>query len=147
MEIPKNYTDVQLPFGMGEREIFGENRFQLFKHNTELRSLAKIFFMQGFRGPPKHAHGGAQAYVLDEVMGCTAWMHGIKVVAKSIEVKFILPCPLETNLQVSGVIVNQDTKSLSIEAQIVDSNNRILSSSSGIFRILDDETINTFSST
>jgi uncharacterized protein (TIGR00369 family) len=46
------------------------------------------------QGPPGHAHGGASAAILDEVMGLVVWAAGHKVLAANINVNYRKPLPL-----------------------------------------------------
>jgi acyl-coenzyme A thioesterase PaaI-like protein len=68
------------------------------------RLLARVWFGAGAAGPPGHAHGGAQAAVLDEAMGGCAWMNGHRVLAGEIGVRFERPLPLGTDMAVSARI-------------------------------------------
>ncbi|MBI2333297.1 MAG: PaaI family thioesterase [Chloroflexi bacterium] len=47
------------------------------------------------QGPPGHAHGGATAAILDEVMGLVVWAAGYKVVAVNIDINYYKMLPLE----------------------------------------------------
>ena len=138
------YEGVRLPHGMGNRELFPNGRFEIFKHKKELRSFAKVYFEQKFHGPPRHVHGGAQAYILDEIMGCTGWMHHFAVVAKKIDVSFLQPVPIETDLVGYGEIIGQRDQFLDVVAKICDKDGAILSQSQGEFRILTDDKLEQF---
>lgn len=46
------------------------------------------------QGPPGHAHGGASAAILDEVMGLVVWAAGHTVLAANININYRKPLPL-----------------------------------------------------
>ena len=45
------------------------------------------------QGPPGHAHGGASAAILDEVMGLVVWAAGHKVLAANINIPAVKYIP------------------------------------------------------
>ena len=134
-----DYLVVKLPLNMGDRELFPDGQFRIYKHRTELKSCSEIFFEQKFHGPPRHVHGGAQAYILDEIMGCTGWMHGFSVVAKTISVEFLRPTPIATVLFGFGEILSKNPDQLQVAAQICDKAGTVFSRSTGVFKILTEE--------
>ena len=136
-----DFENVKLPFNMGDRELFPDGRLQLFKHKSELKSCGKIYYEKKFHGPPVSVHGGAQAYILDEIMGCTGWMHDLPVVAKKIEVQFLKPTPIETQLYIYGEVISKDEPYLIVKAKMCDVDGVVYSQSQGEFRILSKEAI------
>lgn len=143
-DIPSGYEPVTLPYSMGDRALFPDGKLKLFKHASDQRSLAHVYFSKEMHGPPQFVHGGAQAYILDEVMGCTAWMHEIPVVAKNFEVELQRPVPIETWLEAKGEITGREEKLVFISSSITDSSGKTYSSSKGIFRLLDAEKVAQF---
>ena len=139
-----NYEVVKLPLNMGNRELFPDGRLAIYKHKKELKSCAQFYFEKKFHGPPQHVHGGAQAYILDEIMGSTGWMHGFSVVAKSINVEFLKPTPIETQLFGYGEVSKEEHPILHINAKICDNNGVEYSRSQGIFRILTQDKLGDF---
>ena len=136
-----DYEKVKLPFDMGERELFPDGRLQLYKHKSEHKSCGQVYYEKKFHGPPVHVHGGAQAYILDEVMGCTGWMHNLPVVAKKIEVEFLKPTPIETELFLFGEVLSKNPPYLKLKAEMRDAEGLLYSRSQGEFRILSEETL------
>ena len=59
-------------------------------------------FTLGQQGPPGHAHGGASAAVIDEVMGAAVWRSGLKVVLANMNLNYHRPVPLDTPLRAEG---------------------------------------------
>src|SRR5512139_2265568 len=74
--------------------------------NGDLR--ARVWFGPGAEGPPGHAHGGAIAAVLDEVMGVCVWEAGRRVVAARLDITFLTPLPLGTDVIVRAQISATD---------------------------------------
>ncbi len=56
------------------------------------------------QGPPGHAHGGASAAILDEVMGAAVWQAGYTVAAAKLEVNYRRPVPLDRQVSTRGYI-------------------------------------------
>lgn len=144
MEPPKNYEETKIPLNLGDREIFGNQGFRIFKHKSEYRSWAYVCFDKKYHGPPNYVHGGAQAYILDEVMGCTGWMHGFAVVTKKFHVELHRPCPIETKLNLTGEIIGGDSSNLQIRANLFQQEEKVISSSMGEFKILTGELLEQF---
>lgn len=139
-----NYETVKLPYNMGDRELFKDGKLEIYKHKTELKSCAEVLFDRKFHGPPKYVHGGAQAYILDEVMGSTCWLHNIPVVAKKITVEFKKPAPLLTSLFVYGEILSREEKLARLIGKICDAGGSVFSTATGDFRILSDHKLKEF---
>lgn len=56
------------------------------------------------QGPPRHAHGGASAAILDEAMGLVVWAAGHKVAAVNLEINYHKPLPLNQPLTLEARI-------------------------------------------
>lgn len=87
------------------------------------------------QGPPGHAHGGASAAILDELMGLVVWAAGHKVVAANININYhkLLPLhqPLFGEARVSEV---EGRKVISVgEIRLADST--VAVSGSGVYVI------------
>ena len=59
---------------------------------------AKIRFGKYAQGPPNHVHGGAIAAAFDEAMGATAWANGYPALSCSIQVEFLCPLKLDSEV-------------------------------------------------
>lgn len=55
-------------------------------------------------GPPRHAHGGALASLIDEAMGAAAWAAGHRVVAVHLDFDYYRAVPLDVEITVSGKV-------------------------------------------
>jgi acyl-coenzyme A thioesterase PaaI-like protein len=82
----------------------------------ELR--ARAWFGPGAEGPPGHAHGGAIAAVLDELMGVCAWQLGHRVLAARLDVTFVAPLPLGTDAVASARVTAVEGRRITVEGHI-----------------------------
>lgn len=71
------------------------------------------------QGPPGHAHGGASAAVIDEVMGVVAWRSGLKVVLANLNLDYRRPVPLNVPLRVEGWVKDQDDRKASTYGRLI----------------------------
>ncbi len=69
--------------------------------------VTDITLNEAQQGPPGHAHGGASAALLDEVMGAAVWRAGYQVAAVNLEVEYRKPVPLGQPIHIEGVVIEQ----------------------------------------
>ena len=82
----------------------------------------RLWFGRNAAGPPGHAHGGAQAAVLDEAMGGVCWYNGYSVLAGEITVRFLKPLPLGFDTFVFAQIDGVAGRKLRVSADIATTN-------------------------
>ena len=111
-------------------------RVRYFKHRTDGTIHARAWFGPETEGPPGHVHGGAQASLLDEVMGAAAWLSGHKVLAAKLEINFRKPLPLLTVLTARSRIERIDGKKVYVRSELVSDADVILSEGSGLFVVI-----------
>jgi acyl-coenzyme A thioesterase PaaI-like protein len=70
------------------------------------------------QGPPDHAHGGALAAVLDEVMGAAVWQAGYTVAAANLNINYRKPVPLGQPLSTKGYITRRNGRKLYAHGEI-----------------------------
>lgn len=95
--------------------------------------VGRAWFGPGAEGPPKHAHGGSMAALLDEVMGFACWLKGHRVLAKKIEISFLRSLPLDTVVTFEGAIVAVDGKSITSAGKLVLPNGVVCAEGKGVF--------------
>lgn len=110
--------------GNSLRFVSGEpegDRFRVtyFKNNKG-QLIARAWFGPETEGPPGHAHGGAMAAVLDEVLGLAAWAAGQPIVVGNLNIHFRQLLPLLTVMQVESEVVKIDGRKVTVHGQIVD---------------------------
>jgi len=70
------------------------------------------------QGPPRLAHGGASAAILDEAMGLVVWATGLKVAAVNLEVNYLKPVPLHQPLKVVARVVQKEERKIFSSGEI-----------------------------
>lgn len=60
-------------------------------------------FSRRFVGPPGHVHGGISAMLADQIVASTAGALKVKIVTKSLTVRFLRAVPLDEELELWGV--------------------------------------------
>ncbi|MDX1414862.1 MAG: PaaI family thioesterase [Candidatus Promineifilaceae bacterium] len=85
------------------------------------------------QGPPGHAHGGALAAILDEIMGTAAWNSGFMVMAANLNVDYVLPVPLGVPLTAIGEVSGRDGRKVFTESEIRLPDGRVAAMARGIF--------------
>lgn len=88
-------------------------------------------------GPPGHAHGGALAAILDEIMGAAAWAKGHRVMAVHLEFDYKVPVPLDIEVVFLGWIDagGDHTKSRKVltRATVTLPDGRVAAAARGVF--------------
>ncbi len=105
-----------------------------YYHDTEANKIiARTWFGPGVEGPPRHAHGGSMAAVLDEAMGVAALFAGYTVVAGSLSCNFLQMLPL--NLVVSAItwIETVDGKKVHTKGKLIGPDETCYARSKGLF--------------
>jgi acyl-coenzyme A thioesterase PaaI-like protein len=120
---------------------YNDNRIQVrwFKDTLSNDGLGLLFFGDEAMGPPQSAHGGAVAAVLDEAMGHVCWLHQHAVLAGKIEVRFLLPAPLHTQLYIRSQIISISGRKIEVQSRMYLEDQRTVAESKGLFIQLSDE--------
>ena len=120
----ENWTPFDAPalVGASLRFVSGEpdgNRYRVrYYRDAEQQLRARIWFGPETEGPPDHAHGGAMAAVLDEVLGLAAWAAGHPIVVANINVSFRNLLPLKTVVTVESDIVSTNGRKVTVHGRI-----------------------------
>ena len=94
----------------------------------------KVLFHERHEGPPGHAHGGSIATVMDELMGCAAFMKGYMALAAHLELDYRKPVPLHTPMIGKTQIVKEGNRSVHVKGQLHrEDNGQLLTESSAVF--------------
>ncbi|MCA9935553.1 MAG: PaaI family thioesterase [Ardenticatenaceae bacterium] len=99
----------------------------------DLLVFSEFQFTLTEQGPPGHAHGGAIAAVIDEVMGAVVWRSGLKVVLANLNVNYHKPVPLDTPLRAEGWVLKQVGKLAQAFGQITLADGTKLASGEGMY--------------
>jgi len=104
-------------------------RFRVRYFRDEKKDLiARVWFGPETEGPPGHAHGGAMAAVLDEVLGLSAWAAGHPVVVGKLNIHFSQLLPLETVMQVESEIVSVEGRKIKVKGKILNADGIVYAS-------------------
>ncbi len=107
-----------LRFVSGDPE--GE-RFRMRYFRDENQALVALaWFGPETEGPPGHAHGGAMAAVLDEVLGLAAWAAGHPIVVGNINIHFRRLLPLQMVARVETQIVSAKGRKVLVRGRLTD---------------------------
>jgi len=94
-------------------------RFRVHYYRDAAQLLkARIWFGPETEGPPGHAHGGAIAAVLDEVLGLSAWAAGHAVVVANLNVSFRNLVPLKTVVTVDSEVVSVKGRKVLVKGRV-----------------------------
>jgi len=94
-------------------------RFRVrYYRNVDGALVARVWFGPETEGPPGHAHGGAIAAVLDEVLGLAAWAAGYAIVVGKLNIHFQKLLPLRTVVQVDSSIVSAEGRKILVRGRI-----------------------------
>ncbi len=94
--------------------------------------VARVWFGPDTEGPPKHAHGGSIAAVLDEVLGLAAWAAGHPAVMGELKVRFLRLLPLRTVVQTESRVMAVQDRKVMVQGQILGLNGTLYADAEGI---------------
>ncbi len=140
-----DWIATSLPFAQWIRSFVSGDpegdriRIRFYKGKEDQVLWGRVWFGPGAEGPPGHAHGGAQAAVLDELMGGAVWVYGHKVVALNLQTDFVSFVPLMTELVLRGEIVAKEGRKIFTEGAILDLEGKVLAKGKILFLELTDE--------
>jgi uncharacterized protein (TIGR00369 family) len=94
--LPKNYC-----FACGKDNRDGMHlKFSI--DENERKAICRFKLPRRYWGPPKHAHGGIIATILDEAMGKVNKLRNVIALTSRIEIQYLKPVPLGKALVTEG---------------------------------------------
>lgn len=111
-------------------------RLSYYKKEGKNHLVGKVWFGPGAEGPPKHAHGGSIAGVMDEIMGSAAWLAGYPVLAAKIEVQFVKLLPLKKVVWYEAEVTRVIHNKVYTSAKIFLPPDTLYATSKGLFILL-----------
>ena len=131
LEIPKS-------FGEGRSFVSGEPggdrlRIRYFRPPLKDRLWGRVWFGPGAEGPPAHAHGGAAAAVLDEVMGTGCWLAGHPVLAAKITIDFRASVPLYEVHTAESWVERSEGRKVYTKSRLTTRDGTLLTAGEGLF--------------
>jgi acyl-coenzyme A thioesterase PaaI-like protein len=94
---------------------------------------ARVWFGPGAEGPPRHAHGGSIAGVLDEAMGVCCWLAGHRVLAREIRVEFESMLPLGALTLAEARVISVEGRKIRTEASLRADDGTLFARAEGLF--------------
>lgn len=131
--LKKNYC-----FGCGKDNPEGM-RLKFFHDTARNRFVAHFRLARRFTGPPKHAHGGVIAAILDEAMSKPSKPRGVLAPTIELKVQYVKPVPLGTKLTAAGWEVRVRGREHLRAAEIRNAEGELLASGRGKFLAIDPE--------
>ena len=108
-------------------------RIRYFLRQSDQALVGKVWFGPGAEGPPKHAHGGSIAAVLDETMGGAAWLAGYPSVASKLVVEYRRMLPLGSIATVETSIAAVEGRKVTTRARLLDAKSQVYAEAEGLF--------------
>jgi acyl-coenzyme A thioesterase PaaI-like protein len=141
IDLGDGYTVLTMPFSTGGGQSFIDGdptgtrlRIKMFFREADQHLISKVWFGPGAEGPPRHAHGGSMAAVLDHTMGISAWVNGHPVLAANISINFHKSLPLGKITTVETCVKAVEGKKVTTAGRIyIDSYDEPYSSGEGLF--------------
>lgn len=112
-------------------ENFLDTRYFFDESNGFL--YATVVFGEIAKGPPGHAHGGAIAAVLDEVMGATAWMNRLYSMTAQLKINYLRAIPLNQEVYIEACIEKVVGKKVTIKGRVFDDDGTIYVETESLF--------------
>jgi uncharacterized protein (TIGR00369 family) len=109
-----------------------------FTYNEEQDGFVCRFRLgKRYTGPPRHAHGGIIATILDEAMGKVNKLRHVIALTSQITVDYLRPVPLNQPLRVESREIQVRGRHHINKAEILNQKNEILARSQGTFIAID----------
>ena len=123
-------------FGCGKDNPDGL-RLKFFYDEPRRRFVCRFRLSRRFTGPPRHAHGGIIATILDEAMGKVNKFRSVVALTRSMNVEYLKPVPLREPLTVTGWEQKVEGREHTNVAQIANEQGEVLARSTGVFMVVD----------
>ena len=136
---PLSHGALNHCFGCGQQNRTGL-RLKFFVDGDH-RILCRVRVPRRFEGPPGHVHGGVIATLLDEAMSKANRQFGVVAMMRQMEVEYLKPVPLMTDLELSARHVDASDRKHRCEAEIRDGSGYVLARGNALFIALDPETV------
>ncbi len=111
-----------------------------FKHDeSSHRFVAHFKLGRRFTGPPRHAHGGIIAAILDEAMSKPSKLLNVLAPTSELTVRYLKPVPLGQRLTASGWEVRVRGREHLRAAELRNERDELLATARGTFKAVDPE--------
>jgi uncharacterized protein (TIGR00369 family) len=100
-------------------------------------ATARVNLTRNHEGPPGHIHGGIIATLMDEAMSKLNRPLGVIAMTRRMEVDYLRPSPLRSDLVLTGRHIRREGRKLFHEAELTLPDGTVLAKSQGLFVVLD----------
>lgn len=121
--------DTTVPTGLGIQWLGGAD-------GQSLRGAVTL--TEVHQGPPKHAHGGIPAAILDDAMGTCAWFAGYMVMTAQMTVNYRRPVPLGMPLTAHAQVVKADGRKIYTAGQLRLEDGSVAVETDGLFIVVEE---------
>ena len=130
---PQNFC-----FGCGPDNPDGM-KLQFFFDEAAHQAICHFTLDRRYQGPPKHAHGGIIAVILDEAMGKVNKLRNVIGLTKNMQIQYLKPVPLEKPLTVTAREEHITDREHTNAAEITNEKGELLARGSATFKLIDPE--------
>ena len=114
-------------------------RVRYFRRVDDSALVGKAWFGPGTEGPPRHAHGGSIAALLDEAMGFAAWSAGHAVLAARVSIDFRDMLPIGTEALFEASVESVNGRKVVTRSRLYGPRDVDFATAEGLFLMLDAE--------
>jgi uncharacterized protein (TIGR00369 family) len=123
-------------FGCGKDNPDGMH-LEFYFDEAKHEAICEVVLEKRYQGPPKHAHGGIIATILDEAMGKVNKLRSVIALTKTMNIEYMKPVPLGMKLTVIGFEKTLDGRKHLNGAEIRNAAGEVLARSEGLFIAID----------
>ena len=100
-------------------------------------ATARIVLDERYQGAPGYVHGGIIATLLDEAMSKLNRPLGVLAMTRQMDVSYLKPVPLRTELVVRSRFLRREGRKLFHEAELSNGSRMVLSRCTGLWIVID----------
>lgn len=104
-------------------------------------AITSVMLDERYQGAPGYVHGGIIATLLDEAMSKLNRPLGVLAMTRQMDVSYLRPVPIRTELLLKSHFVRRDGRKLFHEAELLGSGNEVLSRCTGLWIVIDPSII------
>ncbi len=123
-------------FGCGPKNP--EGLHLSFKIDSDAHTAsATVVLDERYQGAPGYVHGGIIATLLDEAMSKLNRPLGVLAMTRQMDVSYLRPVPIRTELQITARFIRRDGRKLFHEAELLGRDGEVLSRCAGLWIVID----------
>jgi uncharacterized protein (TIGR00369 family) len=112
-----------------------------YSEGVDDRVICRFKLSRRYEGPPRHAHGGVIATLLDEAMGKANKLANVVAMTRTMEVEYLRPVPLYTSLLVRAWGTKRDGRKHWVAGEVTTESGDVLAQGRGFFLAVDRERV------